>query len=89
MISVKANTTLIGVSELRSGIDKILKKADEGHVFIQKRNKTAAILMSCKEYENMQNLIETAEDLLLGFLADERYRKSNKDDYLDIESLLK
>jgi hypothetical protein len=32
MITIKENTTLVGVSELRSGIDKILKKAQEGLV---------------------------------------------------------
>ncbi|MCD6478256.1 MAG: type II toxin-antitoxin system Phd/YefM family antitoxin, partial [Candidatus Aenigmarchaeota archaeon] len=46
MITVKENTTLVGVSELRSGIDKILEKAREGLVIIEKRHKPAAVLLS-------------------------------------------
>ncbi len=89
MITIKENTTLVGVSELRSGIEKILKKADEGLVIIEKRHKPTAVLMSNEEYEHIQNIFEIAEDLVLGFIADARYKSSNKKDYIDIEALLK
>lgn len=89
MITIKEHTTLVGVSELRAGIDKILEKAAEGIVIIEKRHKPEAVLMSGKEYERMQSLLETAEDLVLGFIAHERYQKSKDKDYIDIETLLK
>ena len=89
MITTKENTTLVGVSELCSGIEKILKKAQEGLVIIEKRHKPTAVLMSNEEYEHIQNILETAEDLVLGFIADARYKSSNKKDYIDIEALLK
>jgi len=89
MITVKENTTLVGVSELRTGIDKILAKTRDGHVVIEKRHKPAAVLMSNDEYEHLQHLVETAEDLVLGFIADERYKGSSEKDYIDIETLLK
>jgi prevent-host-death family protein len=89
MITIKENTTLVGVSELRSGIDKILKKAQEGLVIIEKRHKPTAVLMSNEEYEHIQDILETAEDLVLGFIADARYKSSNGKDYIDIEALLK
>jgi len=89
MITIKENTTLVGVSELRSGIEKILKKAQEGLVIIEKRHKPTAVLMSNEEYEHIQNILETAEDLVLGFIADVRYKSSNGKDYIDIEALLK
>ena len=88
MITVKENTTLVGVSELRSGIDKILEKAREGLVIIEKRHKPAAVLLSSEEYERIQNLLEVAEDLVLGYIADMRYKESNEKDYIDIETLL-
>ena len=89
MITVKEDTTLVGVSELRLGIDKILKKAGKGPVVIEKRHKPQAVLMSSEEYERIQDVLETAEDLVLGYLADERYKGSTGKDYVDIEVLLK
>lgn len=88
MITVKENTTLVGVSELRSGIDKILEKAKKSHVVIEKRHKPQAVLMSNEEYEHITSILEIAEDLVLGFLASERLKNTKKSDYIDIDSLL-
>lgn len=89
MITVKENTTLVGVSELRTGIDNILEKAKEGLVVIEKRHKPQAVLLSTEEYEHMQNMVETAEDLVLGFMARDRFKSSTDKDYIPIEDLLK
>ena len=89
MITIKENTTLVGVSELRAGIEKILEKARKGLVIIEKRHKPQAVLMSNEEYEHMQNVLEMAEDLVLGFIAQERFKNSKDSDYIDIEDLLK
>ncbi len=89
MITIKENTTLVGVSELRYGIEKILEKAQEGVVIIEKRHKPAAVLMSNEEYELIQNLLEVAEDIALGFIAEQRFKNSKEDDYINIEELLK
>ena len=88
MFTVKENTTLVGVSELRLGFEKILEKARSGLVVIKKRNKPQAILMSNEEYENLQNVVEMAEDLTLGFIARERFQNSSEKDYIDIKTLL-
>ncbi|GBE06331.1 phd_YefM [bacterium BMS3Abin10] len=89
MLTVKENTTLVGVSELRKGIEKILEKARTGLVIIEKRHKPTAVLMSNEEYEHIQQVVETAEDIVLGFIANGRYKKSKEKDYVNIESLLK
>lgn len=89
MITIKENTTLVGVSELRQGIEKILKKIKKGHVVIEKRHKPKAVLMSNEEYEAMQSLVETAEDVVLGFVAQQRAVSGKSKDYVDIESLLR
>ena len=89
MISVKQNTTLVGVSELRSGIDNILKKAREGLIIIEKRHKPQAVLISSEEYEHMQEVIDMAEDIILGSIAQNRYENSTDKDYINIEQLLK
>ena len=88
MITVKENTTLVGVSELRSGIDKILAKTRNGLVIIEKRHKPQAVLMSNKEYEHLQNVLETAEDIVLGHIARSRLEKSSDNDFIAIEKLL-
>ena len=88
MLTVKENTTLVGVSELRSGIDKILEKARKGLVIIEKHHKPQAVLMSNEEYESMTGMLDIAEDLVLGFIAKERLENSQESDYVDIESLL-
>ena len=89
MITLKQNTTLVGVSELRKGIEKILEKARDGLVVIEKRHKPTAVLMSTEEYKDMEEALEIAEDIMLGFIARERFESSKEKDYIDIESLLK
>jgi prevent-host-death family protein len=89
MITVKENTTLVGVSELRTGIDKVLEKAQEGPVIIEKRRKPQAVLISTEEYEHIQEILEMAEDFVLGYLAKERFENSNEGDYVDLETLLR
>lgn len=88
MITVKENTTLVGVSELRTGIDKVLEKAQDGLVIIEKRRKPQAVLISNEEYEHIQEIMEMAEDFVLGYLAKERFENSKKEDYIELETLL-
>ena len=88
MLTVKENTTLVGISELRAGIDKILEKARKGLVIIEKRHKPQAVLMSTEEYEHLTSILDMAEDLVLGFIAADRFKNSKETDYLDIETLL-
>jgi prevent-host-death family protein len=89
MITVKENTTLVGVSELRTSIDKVLEKAQEGLVIIEKRRKPQAVLISNKEYEYIQEVMEMAEDFVLGYIAKERFENTNNSDFIDLESLIK
>ncbi len=88
MLTLKENTTLVGVSELRKGIEKILEKARKGLVIIEKRHKPTAVLMSIEEYEHIQNILETSEDIVLGFIAQKRFESGKEEDYIDIEKLL-
>jgi PHD/YefM family antitoxin component YafN of YafNO toxin-antitoxin module len=89
MLTVKENTTLVGVSELRKGIERILGMTRKGLVIVEKRHKPTAVLMSNTEYEHLQQMLETAEDIVLGFIASQRFKTSKEEDYIDIEKLLK
>jgi PHD/YefM family antitoxin component YafN of YafNO toxin-antitoxin module len=89
MITVQQNTTLIGVSELRTKMEQLLKKLPGTKVVIEKRHKPIAILMSNEEYEKTEQLLEMAEDIVLGYLAKSRYENTKEKEYIDIEEVLK
>ena len=89
MRDVKQNTTLIGVSELRTRIEELLKKMHTSRVVIEKRHKPVAVLMSNEEFEKTETLLDMAENIVLGYLAKERYTRSTEKDYVDIEEALK
>ena len=79
------DTTLIGVSELRTNIDRILEEAKKHKVIIEKRNKDVGVLLDIKRYKEMEKMLEIFEDFVLGFLAKERRDKSKLTDYIYIE----
>jgi prevent-host-death family protein len=89
MITVKEDTTLVGVSELRTNIDKILEESKKHKVMIGRRNKPVAVLMDMEKYNQMEATLELLEDFALGFMAKERDSKTKISDYLDIQDALK
>ena len=89
MITLKEDTTLVGVSELRTHMEKILEESKKHKVLIEKRNKPVAVIMAMEDYNKMEETLEILEDLALGYLARERESGSKPSDYLDIEEVLK
>ena len=87
MITVKEDTTLVGVSELRGNIDKILQETKKHKVLIEKRNKPVAVLLALEQYERMEEILDTLEDIALCYLARERESRSTEKDYLDIDEI--
>lgn len=89
MYIIKEDTTLVGVSELRNRIDKILQEARYHKIVIEKRNKPVAVLIAIDQYNAMEKLIDHIEDLELGRIAREREKISSKNDYIPIEKAYK
>ena len=89
MHTIKEDTTLVGVSELRNRIDKILREAQHHKIVIEKRNKPVAVLIAIDQYNAMEELIDRIEDLELGRVAKERERISSRNDYSSIEKAYK
>jgi prevent-host-death family protein len=89
MITLKEDTTWVGVSELRTNIDKILEQSKKHKVLIGRRNKPVAVLVSTERYEQIEQTLDLLEDIALGYLAKERDRGSKSSDYLDIEEAKK
>ena len=89
MYTVKEDTTLIGVSELRNRIDKVLEQARHHKIIIEKRNKPVAVLIAIDQYNAMEEILDRIEDIELGRLAGEREKGSSRNDYISIEKAYK
>ncbi|MBL7130499.1 MAG: type II toxin-antitoxin system Phd/YefM family antitoxin [Candidatus Omnitrophica bacterium] len=85
MITVKEDTTLVGISELRTNIDKILEESKKHKVLIERRNKPVAVLLAMERYKQIEEILDLLEDTALGLMAKERESKSKPSDYLDIQ----
>ena len=89
MITVKEDTTLVGISEFRTHADEILEESKKHQVLIGRRNKPVAVLLNMEKFHQMEATLDLLEDFALGFLAKERESKSKASDYLDIETVKK
>lgn len=89
MFTVKEDTTLVGISELRTHFDKVLEAIGKTKVLLERRNKPLAVIVPIEKYNRMEELIEEIEDLELGYLAKERDLKSKPGDYVSLETLTK
>ncbi len=84
MITVKEDTTLVGISELRANFSKVLEAIGKHKVLLERRNKPLAVIVPIDKYNKMEELVELIEDLSLGYLAKERDEKSSPSDYMDL-----
>lgn len=89
MITVKEDTTIVGISEFRTHIDEILEESKKHRVLIGRRNKPVAVLINMEKFHQMETTLDLLEDFALGFLAKERESQSKASDYLDIETVWK
>ena len=89
MITLKEDTTLVGISELRTHIHQILEVSKRHKVLIGKRNKPVAVLISLEKYQLIEETLETLEDYSLAILARERESRSKASDYISIDEAIK
>lgn len=89
MFTVKEDTTLVGISELRTHFDRVLEAIGKSKVLLKKRNKPLAVIVPIDKFNRMEELIEMIEDAGLGYLAKERDLKSKTSDYLDLDTVEK
>lgn len=87
MRRVKEDTTLVGISELRTQADEILQVAQREPVILEKRHKPVAVLVPIKQYDQTEAMLDRLEDAVLGLLAKERERRSSRKGYLTLEEL--
>jgi len=87
MKTIKEETTLIGVSELRTKADQIFKVMDRSTVVVERRHKPKAVLISIERYEKTEALLDWVEDQVLGLLAKERERGTPRKAYLSLDEV--
>ena len=87
MRRVKGDTTLVGISELRTQADEIMKVARHEPVIVEKHHKPMAVLVPIEQYERTEATLDRLEDYLLGLLAKEREQRSPRKAYLTLEEL--
>lgn len=89
MITVREDTTLVGISELRTNFYKVLEAIGKYKVLLERRNKPLAVIVPLEKYNQMEELVELIEDMGLGYLAKERDEKSKPSDYIELEEAKK
>lgn len=78
MITVDEKTGLVGVSELRGDISKVLKEVRKHNIILTRRNKPVGVIMDYEEYERIRKVEEELEDIVLGLIARERSRRKGR-----------
>ena len=85
MRRVEQDTTFVGISELRTQADEIIKVARKERVILEKRHKPVAVLVPIEQYD----VLDALEDYVLGLMAKERERRSPRRGYLTLEEFEK
>lgn len=83
MLHISDHIKLIGSTELRTEIPKLTKDVQVQTVIVTKRGKPVAVLQNYAQYKEKEDLLDTFEDLILGYLAKERFDRSTAKDYVD------
>jgi len=78
MLTVKEDTTVIGITELRKMIPEVLKKIKREKVILTRRNRPIGILVDYQEFERIEQMIDLIEDHLLGKLASDRASRKGR-----------
>lgn len=85
MITIKKETTIAAISELRTKSAEVLKNLKDHDVVLERHNKPVAVMIDYKRYELQEKLLDWAEDYMLGMIALERDKGAKKSDFIDIE----
>ncbi|MFC1615903.1 hypothetical protein ACFL21_02075 [Patescibacteria group bacterium] len=85
MLNIDDDTVIVGATELRSNMPKISKDIKTKKIIVVKRGEPFAVLTDFEEYQEKEKVIDTFEDVVLGYLAKERDEKNN--DFISSEEV--
>ena len=89
MITIKENTTLINISELRNEPEKIFREMRKRRIVVEKHRRPVAVLIPIEQFEEMEGLLDFVEDYVLGHLARERDKKHRNPKWVPLEAAMK
>ena len=89
MLNINDDTVLVGSTELRGNMPKLAKEIKTKKVIVVKRGKPFAVLSDFDDYQEKEEMLDTFEDIVLGYLAKERDEKSDEGDFVDHETATK
>lgn len=89
MITITDDTLLVGATELRKEMPRLAKEMKTKTIIITKKGKPVAVLEDFDEYTQKKRVLETFEDIVLGYLAKERFENAKEADYISHEEMLK
>lgn len=78
MITVKEDTALIGVAELRTKTAAVLKEIKKHKVVLTKRNRPVGVIVDYEEYEKIEQMLDEVEDIVLSTIAGGRLERRDK-----------
>ncbi len=84
MITVKKETTIAGLSELRTKSEEILKELKNHPVVLEKHNKPIAVMFDYHRFKVEEEMLDYAEEYILARLAEKRDKETKRSDYIDI-----
>ncbi len=88
MLTIDRPTALVGISELRTRCDEILKIAKTHRVMLGKRGQPIAVLVPIEEWQRQEALLDEFEDMALGRIAQDRVNEKPVE-YVPLEAVKK
>lgn len=89
MIHINDDTILVGTTDLRSEIPQLMKEVKFKKIIVMKRGKPIGVLENIEQHEEKERLLDTFEELVLGFIAKERYESSTAKNFVRAETVAK
>lgn len=89
MVLIDEKTALIGISDLRTELPRLTEKAKLYTIIITKKGKPIYVLESFDEHRKEEKMLDTFEDIILGYIAKERFEHTGKSDYISHKQMKK
>lgn len=78
MLTIKEDTAIIGVAELRTKTADVLKEIKKHRVILTRRNRPVGIIIDYDEYKKIEQMLDEVEDIVLGKIARERLERKDR-----------
>ncbi|MBI5244487.1 MAG: type II toxin-antitoxin system Phd/YefM family antitoxin [Elusimicrobia bacterium] len=81
----KEDTAVAAISELRTGLDEILRQLRKTSVILERHKKPVAVMVNPARIEQMEEAFENACDIILAFEAHGREASARNGKYVSLD----